>query len=155
MSDHELAELNVARARAPLDSPVMADFMAALDRVNALAEASPGFVWRLRDEAGNATSIRVFDDPRIIVNLTVWTSPEALAGYAYRTGHVEVFRRRADWFERLDGPNLVLWWVPVGHRPTVAEATARLACLAAEGPGPSAFTLKVRFPAPAPPASPS
>ncbi len=142
----ELAELNIARAVAPLDHPAMSAFVANLDRVNALGDASPGFVWRLQDDSGAATSIRAFDDPRIIVNLTVWSSVEALREYAYRSAHVEVFRRRRDWFLPLDGPSLVLWWVPAGHRPTVAEAKERLGHLASEGPTAAAFTLKAPFP---------
>ena len=143
---HELAELNIARTAAPLDHPSMADFVANLDRVNALGEASPGFVWRLQDETGAATSIRAFDDPRVIVNLTVWRSVEMLRDYAYRSAHVEIFRRRREWFVPLDGPGLVLWWVPSGHRPTVAEAKTRLERLSADGPTAAAFTLKVTFP---------
>jgi hypothetical protein len=142
----QLAELNIARAAAPMDDPVMADFVANLDRINALGDASPGFVWRLQDETGAATSIRAFDDPQIIVNLTVWESIEALREYAYRSGHVEVFRRRREWFVSLDGPSLVLWWVPAGHRPTVEEARQRLERLAADGPTPEAFTLRNPLP---------
>ncbi|MGZ8501660.1 MAG: DUF3291 domain-containing protein [Candidatus Limnocylindrales bacterium] len=141
-----LAELNIGRTVAPMDDPLMADFVANLDRINALGDASPGFVWRLLDESGSATSIRAFDDPRMIVNLTVWESIEALREYAYRSGHVEFLRRRREWFVPLDGPSLVLWWVPAGHRPTVKEARKRLDRLAAEGPTPEAFTLKTAFP---------
>ena len=141
----QLAELNIARAAAPMDDPVMADFVANLDRINAIGDASPGFAWRLQDETGAATSIRAFDDPRIIVNLTVWASIEALREYAYRSGHVEIFRRRREWFVPLDGPSLVLWWVPAGQRPTVEEARERLDRLAADGPTADAFTLKTPF----------
>lgn len=145
-ADRHLAELNIGRAAGPMDGPVMADFVANLDRINALGDASPGFVWRLQDETGAATSIRAFDDPGIIVNLTVWDSIEALRDYAYRSGHVEVLRRRREWFVPLDGPSLVLWWVPAGQRPTVEEARERLERLAADGPTPEAFTLKISFP---------
>lgn len=148
MTAFELAQLNVARARAPLDSPAMADFVANLDRINTLGEASPGFVWRFKDESGNATSVRAFDDPRLIVNLTVWASVEALSRYAYRSDHVGILRRRREWFVPFDGPSLVLWWVPAGHRPTLAEAKGRLAQLTAGGPTPEAFTLKRAFPSP-------
>jgi hypothetical protein len=145
---HHLAELNVARSVAPLDQPLMADFVANLDRINAIGDASPGFVWRLQDDSGAATSIRAFDDPLMIVNLTVWESIETLRAYAYRSSHVEFFRRRREWFVPLDGPSLVLWWLPAGHRPSVEEAKARLERLAAAGPKPEAFTLKASFPAP-------
>ncbi len=141
-----LAELNIARSVAPIDHPVMADFVADLDRVNTLGDASPGFVWRLKDESGGATSIRAFDDPLIIVNLTVWESVEALRAYAYQSAHVEVFRRRREWFVPLDGPSLVLWWVPAGHLPDVIEARQRLEHLAAHGPTSAAFTFKAAFP---------
>ena len=143
---HHLAELNVARTVAPMDDPAMADFVADLDRINGLGDASPGFVWRLQDESGAATSIRAFDDPRMIVNLTVWRSIETLREYAYRSAHVELFRRRREWFIPLDGPSLVLWWVPAGHIPSVVEARKRLDQLAANGPTPTAFTLKTTFP---------
>lgn len=150
---HHLAELNVARAVAPMDDPAMADFVNDLDRINALGEASPGFVWRLKDESGAATSIRAYDDPLVIVNLTVWTSIEALREYAYRSAHVESFRRRREWFAPFDGPSLVLWWVPAGHIPSTIEARERLDHLAANGPTTTAFTLKATFapPDPSPP----
>ncbi len=143
---YHLAQMNIARSVAAIDDPAMADFVANLDRINALGEATPGFVWRLKDETGSATAIRAFDDPLMIVNLTVWTSIEALRGYAYRSDHVDVFRRRREWFVPLDGPHLVLWWVPAGHIPTVTEARGRLDHLAANGPTPDAFTLKTAFP---------
>ncbi|MFZ5792147.1 MAG: DUF3291 domain-containing protein [Pseudomonadota bacterium] len=143
-----LAQLNLAKALAPLDDPRLADFMAALDRVNALAEASPGFVWRLQAEDGNATSIRAYDDPRMIVNMSVWETAEALFEFTYRTAHAKVMGRRREWFEKLETPHLVLWWVPAGHRPGLAEAMARLAQLERDGPTPSAFTFKTCFSVP-------
>lgn len=146
-AERQLAQLNIGRAAGPMDGPVMADFVANLDRINALGDASPGFVWRLQDETGAATSIRAFEDPLMIVNLTVWESIETLRGFAYKSGHVEILRRRREWFVPLDGPNLVLWWVPSGQRPTVEEARERLERLAADGPTPYAFTLKTPFPA--------
>ena len=141
-----VAELNIGRTVAPLDDPALADFVDNLERINALGDASPGFVWRLQDEFGAATTIRAFDDPLMIVNLTVWETIEALRAFAYRSDHVEYLRRRREWFEPLDGPSLVLWWVPAGHRPTVDEARDRLDRLAADGPSPAAFTLKTTFP---------
>jgi Domain of unknown function (DUF3291) len=143
---HHLAELNIGRTVAPLDDPALADFVADLERINGLGDASPGFVWRLTDEFGAATSIRAFDDPLMIVNLTVWESIETLREYAYRSAHVEVLRRRREWFVPLDGPSLVLWWIPAGHVPSVVEARERLDHLAANGPTPSAFTFKTTFP---------
>lgn len=146
MSGVELAQLNIARARAPLDEPVMDGFVSRLAEINALGEASPGFVWRLTDASGgDATAIRAYDDPLIIVNLTVWAGIDELVAFAYRTRHVELFRARRDWFVPLGGPSLVLWWVPAGHRPTIAEARERLDHLAAHGPTAHAFSLKSRF----------
>lgn len=143
---HQLAQLNVARARAPLEEPVMDGFVSRLAEINALGEASPGFVWRLKDDlSGDATAIRAFDDPLVIVNLTVWTGIDELAAFAYRTRHAEIFRARRDWFGPFGGPSLVLWWVPAGHRPTIEEARARLDHLAVHGPTPHAFTIKARF----------
>jgi hypothetical protein len=133
---------------APLDSPVMADFVAQLAAVNALADAAPGFVWRLQTEDGDATAIRPYDDDRIIVNMSVWESPEALHAYAYRGGHLEVMRRRREWFERMTDAHLVLWWIPVGHRPTVSEGIERLEELRDRGPTPRAFSFHTLFPAP-------
>jgi hypothetical protein len=143
-----LAQLNVARALAPLEDPLLADFMAALDGVNALAESSPGFVWRLEAGDGNATSIRVNDDPRLIVNMSVWESVEALFDFAYRSDHTRIMARRREWFEKPLGAYMVLWWVPSGHRPSLEEALLRLQRLDREGPTAQAFTFKARFPVP-------
>ena len=149
MSYH-LAQLNIAQGKAPMDDPLMADFAAQLDKVNALAEASPGFVWRLKDESGNATNIQAFDDPKLLINMSVWESVEALRDFAYRDrDHTTVMRDRQRWFTPLDGPHLVLWWVPAGHQPDLHEAKARLARLAEQGPSPDAFTFAKSFPPPA------
>lgn len=148
MSGHQLAQVNIARLRAPLDSPQLADFVAALDPVNALADSSPGFVWRLQTEDGDATAIRVFDDDMLIVNMSVWESVEALADFSYRSDHRAVMLQRRKWFERMAEAFLVLWWVPAGHRPSVAEAEDRLARLRHDGPTPGAFTFRSPFPAP-------
>ena len=145
MPTYHLAQLNIAWARGAPDSPVMAEFMAALDRINALAEASPGFAWRLQTEDGNATAYRAFDDERTLVNLTVWNSLEALAEFVYRGAHVDVMRRRASWFERMPEAYLVLWWVPAGHHPTLTEAESRLSHLRANGPTAHAFTFRQSY----------
>jgi hypothetical protein len=143
--DMHIAQLNIARAKAPLDSALLAGFMAQLDPVNALADASPGFVWRLQDEGGDATSIRAFDDDSIVVNMSVWESIEALSDFAYRNrDHLAVMRRRRGWFEHIS-VYMVLWWVPAGHQPSVAEAEERLEHLRAFGPTPYAFTFKRRY----------
>ena len=132
---YHLAQLNVARLVAPIDSAELADFVAGLAPVNALADAAPGFVWRLQEESGDATGLRPWGDD-MIVNLSVWASAEALRSYVFAPGHIEVLRRRREWFVPMDSPHLVLWWVPAGHRPSLAEAGERLARLAADGPGP-------------------
>ncbi len=148
MNGFHVAQLNVSRSVAPLDDPRLADFVARLDEVNALAERSPGFVWRLQGEGGNATDVRVEDDPLVIVNLTVWESIDDLFAFTYRSDHKTVFARRFDWFERSPGPNVVLWWQPAGEAPTLDEAFRRLRLLAAHGPTVEAFTFRQRFPAP-------
>jgi hypothetical protein len=145
VNDHEIAQINVARAVAPLDDPRMADFVTRLDEVNRLAEESPGFVWRLQGPSGNATDLRVGDDPLVIVNLTVWRSPDDLFAYTYRSDHRTVFARRFEWFERWEGPSVALWWQPAGTIPTVDEGFRRLQLLADHGPTADAFTFKQRF----------
>ena len=149
MTAYHLAQLNVGRAVAPMDDPAMADFMARLDEVNRIAEQSPGFVWRLQSAAGNATDIKVSDDPLFIVNLTVWETPDDLYAFTYRSEHRTVFARRFEWFERANGPNVVLWWQPAGTIPSIDDALRRLRLLAELGPTADAFTFKQRFPAPA------
>jgi hypothetical protein len=139
-----IAQLNVARASTPLDSPLLADFMAALDDINALAEASRGFVWRLKSDSGNATDIKITGDPNLIVNMTVWETVEALFDFVYRTAHTKVMVRRWEWFEKPAEAYQVLWWVPAGHVPTLDEAFARLDQLRCNGPSVHAFTFKER-----------
>src|SRR4051812_7266948 len=123
-----LAQLNIGRAVAPIDSPQLADFVAQLDEINALAETSPGFVWRMTGEGNNATDIQYDPDPLMLANMSVWTSAEALFDYVYKTAHTKVMARRREWFERMEVFQ-VLWWVPAGHQPTLAEALARLEIL--------------------------
>lgn len=144
-----IAQYNIARLAAPLDDPRLADFVANIDRVNRLGDESPGFVWRHQTEDGNSTSVRVRGDDRVIINFTMWESVEALFEYTYHSGHVEMYRRRREWFEHASAAYLVLWWVPAGEIPTVAEAEARLDHLRAHGPTAHAFTFKQRFSPPA------
>jgi hypothetical protein len=152
MSAYELAQLNIGIIRGPMDSPVMAQFAANLERINALADAAPGFVWRLQTEAGDATAIRPFADENMLVNMSVWRDAEALRQFVYHSGHVQIMRRRREWFERMSDSYLVLWWVPRGHRPDVAEAIGKLEALRRQGPHHEAFTFGQLFPAPdAPP----
>ncbi|MGW7208953.1 DUF3291 domain-containing protein [Streptomyces sp. NPDC054837] len=144
---HELAQVNISRLRFPLDSPELKDFVDALDPVNASAEAADGYVWRLQSEGGDATDIKVFGDDWLIINLTVWRDTNALTAFMYQGQHREMLARRREWFEKVAQAMTALWWVPAGHRPTVAEAEARLLHLRANGPTPYAFTLRTSFPA--------
>jgi hypothetical protein len=148
MSAYELAQLNIGIIKGAMNSPVMADFAANLDRINALADRSPGFIWRLQTEEGDATAIRPFDNDNMLVNMSVWRDIESLLKYVYSSAHVDVMRRRREWFERMPEAFLVLWWVPKGYRPSVAEAIAKLEALRAKGPTPDAFTFRQPFPAP-------
>lgn len=143
MPPYHLAQVNIARMKAPLESPVMEGFVARLAEINALADASPGFVWRLQTEAGNATYLRPYADDRILFNLSVWESVEALKDYVYRTAHAELLKGRRSWFEQFDGSTVALWWMPAGQLPTVEEAKERLAHLDSRGPSPFAFTFKL------------
>lgn len=137
-----IAQINIARARMPLDDPGMQGFVNRLDEINALADRSPGFVWRLQTEEGNATYLRPYDDERILVNMSVWESVEALKDYVYKTAHAELLRDRRSWFEKFDGAMLAMWWVPAGHIPSMDEAKKRLAHLEEHGPSQFAFTFK-------------
>jgi hypothetical protein len=154
MNTWHIAQLNVGRAVAPPGSPELADFMAALDRINALAESSPGFVWRLQSASGNATDILVSEDPRSLVNMSVWSSVESLFAFVYRSVHTDLMKRRRDWFEKPTEAHQVLWWIPAGHIPGIEEALDRLAHLRREGPAPRAFTFSRRYPAPGEPGAP-
>ena len=144
-----VAQVNIGRLRAPVDDPMISEFVAGLDRINALADSAPGFVWRLQTEDGNATAIRpAEDDALLAINMSVWASVEALADFVYRSDHVPFMRRRRAWFERYATAYMALWWVPAGTIPTVPEAMARIAELDRHGPTPAAFTFKQRFAAP-------
>ena len=149
MDRYHLAELNIARMLGPRESAVMSEFMARLDEINALADAAPGFVWRLQTESGNATEIQAFDDDWLIVNLSVWESVEALQAFTYRSGHSEVMRKRRQWFEPHTQAYLVLWWVPAGQVPTVEQAKERLEQLHQHGETATAFTFRRLFAPPA------
>ena len=140
-----LAQLNVGRLLAPLESDTLAGFVAALEPINALADRHRGFVWRLQTDAGDATSIRPTDDDLFLINMSVWSSLETLRAFVYTTAHVQVLRQRRAWFEQLAMSHLVLWWVPAGHIPTIEEALARLERLRRDGPTPAAFTFRSPF----------
>ena len=148
MADYHLAQINIARARAPLDSDIMQGFVDRLEEINALADSSPGFVWRLQTEEGDATSILAFNDPALIVNLSVWQDLESLKHYVYKSAHVDLVRDREDWFSKLSQAYQALWWIPAGHIPSVEEGKAKLEQLRNHGPGEQAFTFARNFPRP-------
>jgi hypothetical protein len=147
MSNYQLAQLNIATLKAPLDSPELRDFVDNLDRINALAENTPGFVWRLVGDGNDATSLRPLGD-NVIVNMSVWQDVTALLAYVYNSAHTAIMRRRREWFTRMAEMHMVLWWVPAGHVPTVEEAVAKLMHLRQHGPTPEAFTFGEAFSAP-------
>ncbi|WP_030210225.1 DUF3291 domain-containing protein [Streptomyces sp. NRRL S-87] len=146
---HELAQVNIALPKYPVDAVEFKDFMDGLDPVNAVADAADGFVWRLQDASGNATALRLDGDDALMVNLSVWRDTDALTAFMYQGLHREFLTRRREWFEHLTEVATALWWVEGGHRPSVAEAGERLAHLRAHGPTPHAFTLRTSFPPPA------
>ena len=148
MASHHLAQINIARLIAPLDDPRLADFVAQLDPINALAERSPGFVWRLKSEAGNATDIPYADDPFVIVNMSVWETIDTLKNYVYTSQHIGPFRDRAKWFEKMNKPHYCLWWIPAGHIPTVAEGRERLEHYQLHGSTEYSFWFGKEFPLP-------
>lgn len=152
-AEWHLAQVNIGRARGPVDGPIMAEFVARLADINELAEHTPGFVWRLQTEDGDATAIRPYADERIMINLSVWADLESLRGFVFRSAHAAVMRRRREWFERFDGIYVTLWWVPAGHRPSAEEAVNRLAHLEANGPTPFAFSFQQPFDADGRPAA--
>jgi hypothetical protein len=150
---YELAQVNIGRLAAPLDSQELAAFMAALDPVNAAAEQAPGYIWRLQTEDGNATAVRAFEwdqagSAGVIMNMSVWESVEALAAFVYSQPHKQVLRRRREWFEPMTEAYTAMWWVPRGHVPTTGEAEEAIRHLRAHGPTPRAFTLRLHFPPP-------
>jgi len=148
MTKFHLAQINIGRLRAPVDDPMIADFKANLDRINALADSSPGFVWRLVGEGGSATDIQPdANDPLLAVNMSVWENPAALGAFVYRSDHLPIMRRRTEWFEKLE-LYMALWWVPVGHRPSVEEGMGRIETLRRMGPSAQAFTFRDILPAP-------
>ena len=143
-----LAQVNIGRILAPMDSPVMAEFKANLDPINALAEAAPGFIWRLQSDSGNATDLVYSEDPFELVNMSVWESMESLRGYAYKSHHLEFFKRRAEWFEKATQPTYALWWIQAGHIPTVSEAKDRLNHYRKQGATQYSFSFSQPFPKP-------
>jgi hypothetical protein len=148
MPNYHIAQINIARMLAPIDDPIMQVFVAQLPPINALADQSPGFVWRLQSESGDATSIKVYDDDMIIINLTVWESVAALHEFVYKSAHQSVLRDRKRWFEKFDGPYYALWWVPAGQLPGPEEGKQRLDYLREHGDTVYAFSFKNVFSTP-------
>jgi heme-degrading monooxygenase HmoA len=142
MKRYHIAQVNIGRVRAPLDDESMQGFVARLDEINALADGSPGFVWRLKSDVGPSSYLHPFEDERLLLNMSVWESVEALKDYTYRTAHAEVLRDRRQWFEKFESAFLAMWWVPAGHLPSIDEAKKRLAYLDEHGPSQFAFTFK-------------
>lgn len=136
-----LAQFNIARAKAPLDSPVMKEFVDNLVLINAIAETSEGFIWRLQDESGDATNIKLFDDPLIIINMSIWESIESLRNFVFRSRHLDFLKKKKLWFEKAEQPNLVLWWIPPGHIPSLEEAKNKLSYLKKHGETSHAFGM--------------
>jgi hypothetical protein len=146
MASYHLAQLNIARMiGADINDPIMTEFVAQLAEVNGLAEESAGFVWRLKDDSDNATALNPFDDVQIIINMSVWESIEALEAFVFNGRHLEVMRRRREWFKKFGQAYMVLWWIPVGHEPNLLEAKERLAYLQANGASAYAFDFRQKF----------
>ncbi|MFG2290227.1 DUF3291 domain-containing protein [Streptomyces sp. NPDC048595] len=150
MTAFHLAQVNIGRIVAPLDGPELADFVAQLPEINALAERSPGFVWRMVDDEGeDATGFRPDEhDAMLLINCSVWESVEALRNFTYHTDHLRVLSRRREWFHRMAEVHQALWWIPAGHRPGITEAMERVARVREHGPGPLAFTFREPYPVP-------
>jgi len=140
-----LAQINIAKAKAPIDSPLMAEFVENLDAINSIAEKSNGFVWRLKDESDNASSIKIYDDDFLIVNMSVWENAESLFQFVYHSNHVKIFKKRKDWFEQMKEMHMALWYTSADSAPTVTEAIKRLDFLRLNGETPFSFTFKSKF----------
>ena len=148
MDEWQLAQVNIARAKDDLDSPLLQGFVDRLDEINTLADCAPGFVWRLQTEDGDATSIQAFDDPRLIVNMSVWRDVESLKHFVYKTTHVELIRARTQWFESIESVHQAMWWVEAGHLPDLQEAKDRMEHLQLHGANQTAFTFAKPYPPP-------
>ncbi len=148
MAEYQLAQINVAKAVAEMDADVMQGFVSRLEEINALADKSPGFVWRLQSEDGDATSINVFDDALMLINISVWDSIESLKAFVYRSVHVELIQDREAWFNKMIMAHQALWWIPAGHIPSEEAGKEKLAYIRDHGPTPEAFTFGRPFPQP-------
>ena len=140
-----LAQVNIAKMKDTIDSPVMKGFVDALDEINALAESSPGFIWRLKGDEENATAIRVFEDDYLIINMSVWQDRDSLFDFVYKSDHLNVYLRKKEWFHAMPEMHMALWYVPEGHYPSPEEGRAKLEYLRAHGETPEAFSFKSKF----------
>lgn len=145
MTTHHIAQINIALPLAPLDSEQLYGFVSRIDEINIVAEQTQGFIWRLKGEADNALALRVFEDERMIINMSVWDSMESLYNYTYYSDHVQVYRQKGGWMEKLAYAHMALWWIPAGHIPTAQEGKTRLEYLQTHGVTPYAFTFKQKF----------
>ena len=148
MAEYHLAQINIARAVDELDSDTMAGFVARIDEINALAEQSPGFVWRLQTDEGDSLALRVFDDPLLIINMSVWQDMASLKDYVFKSTHLELLRNKTAWFNKMESAHLAMWWIPAGYEPSIEDGKQRLEIIQAQGPGPEAFTFSRPWPAP-------
>ena len=149
MPQYHIAEINIARMKGvDINDPIMKEFADNLDAVNAIAEKSPGFVWRLKDDSNNATSFNPYNDEQILINVSVWENIETLEDFMYRTFHSEFLRRRKEWFKTYGTAHTAMWWVPVGHVPTLQEAVENLSHRQKHGPSEIAFDFRNKYPAP-------
>lgn len=142
---YHIAQINIAQMLAPIDSDIMAGFVARLDEINGLAEQAEGFIWRLKGDDDNATAIRIFDNDMLIINLTVWETIEALHAFTYKTAHSELIKQKKDWFSALGKPHMALWWVKAGEIPRTEDAKVRLEYQQEHGATPYSFTFAKRF----------
>ena len=150
MTTFQLAQVNVARAKADMESELMRGFVSRLDEINALADRADGFIWRLKEDSGSATAIRVFDDPLLLINMSVWADLEALKNYVYKSLHVELIKDREAWFNKMGESHQALWWIPAGHIPSTEEARKKLEYIRKHGPSAQAFNFAKPYPTPMP-----
>ena len=151
MASFHIAQVNVAQAKADMESELMRGFVSRLDEINALADRVDGFIWRLQEDSGSATAIRVFDDPLLLINMSVWADLEALKHYVYKSLHVELIKDREAWFNKMGESHQALWWIPAGHIPSTEEAQKKLEYIRKHGPSAEAFTFARPYPTPMPP----
>ena len=151
MASFHIAQVNVAQAKADMESELMRGFVSRLDEINALADRADGFIWRLQEDSGSATAIRVFDDPLLLINMSVLADLEALKHYVYKSLHVELIKDREAWFNKMGESHQVLWWIPAGHIPSTEEARKKLEFIRKHGPSAQAFTFAKPYPMPMPP----